>query len=77
MKWIGPIEYTEEEQNFARGLQKSVGAEETGMNGAVLPMPEAGDDESTGSTDVGDVSWVVPTIQLAAATAPTNVPWHS
>jgi aminobenzoyl-glutamate utilization protein B len=77
MKWIGPIEYTEEEQNFARGLQRSVGSEQTGMNGAVLPMPEAGDDEMTGSTDVGDVSWVVPTIQLAAATAPMNVPWHS
>jgi aminobenzoyl-glutamate utilization protein B len=77
MKWIGPIEYTEEEQSFARALQKAVGAEETGMNGAVLPMPEGGERESTGSTDVGDVSWVVPTIQLAAATAPMNVPWHS
>jgi aminobenzoyl-glutamate utilization protein B len=77
MKWIGPIEYTEEEQSFARALQKAVGVEETGMNGAVLPMPEGDDMESTGSTDVGDVSWVVPTIQLAAATAPMNVPWHS
>jgi aminobenzoyl-glutamate utilization protein B len=30
-----------------------------------------------GSTDVGDVSWVVPTIRLSVATAPIGTPWHS
>jgi aminobenzoyl-glutamate utilization protein B len=30
-----------------------------------------------GSTDVGDVSWVVPTLNLTVATAPTDAPWHA
>jgi hypothetical protein len=30
-----------------------------------------------GSTDVGDVSWVVPVIRLGATVAPKGTPWHS
>lgn len=30
-----------------------------------------------GSTDVGDVSWLVPTAQINVVTAPSNVPGHS
>jgi aminobenzoyl-glutamate utilization protein B len=30
-----------------------------------------------GSTDVGDVSYVVPVIRLNATTAPNGTPWHS
>ena len=30
-----------------------------------------------GSTDVGDVSFVVPTIRLTVTTAPKDTPWHS
>ena len=30
-----------------------------------------------GSTDVGDVSWLVPEIRLRATTAPKDTPWHS
>src|SRR5690606_21902188 len=30
-----------------------------------------------GGTDVGDVSWVVPTIRLGATIAPNGTPWHS
>ena len=30
-----------------------------------------------GSTDVGDVSYNVPVVSLAATTAPKGVPWHS
>jgi len=30
-----------------------------------------------GSTDVGDVSWIVPTVQLSAATWPIGTPGHS
>ena len=32
---------------------------------------------SGGSTDVGDVSWVVPEIRLRATTAAEDTPWHS
>ena len=30
-----------------------------------------------GSTDVGDVSWVVPTLTLTVATSPAEAPWHA
>jgi aminobenzoyl-glutamate utilization protein B len=30
-----------------------------------------------GSTDVGDVSWNVPTIHLSLTTAPKDAPWHA
>jgi aminobenzoyl-glutamate utilization protein B len=29
------------------------------------------------ATDVGDVSWIVPTLQFVVATAPKDVPWHA
>jgi aminobenzoyl-glutamate utilization protein B len=30
-----------------------------------------------GSTDVADVSFIVPTIDINVATAPADIPWHS
>jgi len=43
---------------------------------AVLPSPDAGRVMS-GSTDVADVSWVTPTVQIAAACWVLGVPAHS
>jgi aminobenzoyl-glutamate utilization protein B len=77
MKWIGPITYTEEEQSFARAMQKSVGISEKGIDGSVRDWRETAKDPEGGSTDVGDVSWVVPVINMTAVTAPAGVPWHS
>jgi aminobenzoyl-glutamate utilization protein B len=77
MKWIGPIEYTEEEQAFARAMQRNTGIEEKGMDGTIQAWRETTKDPIGGSTDVGDVSWVVPVINMTAATAPADVPWHS
>jgi aminobenzoyl-glutamate utilization protein B len=77
MKWIGPIEYTEEEQNFARAMQRNAGIEEKGVDGSIQDWRETSADPEGGSTDVGDVSWVVPVINMTAATAPAGVPWHS
>lgn len=75
---LGPISYTEEEQNFARTIQRAVGIEERGMVGEVQPLkdPPPAQPEG-GSTDVGDVSWLVPTINLTVATGVWNSPWHA
>lgn len=40
-------------------------------------MEETEEHSMGGSTDVGDVSYVVPTIRLSATTAPNGTPWHS
>ena len=39
--------------------------------------PDAGRPAIGGSTDVGDVSWVVPTVQCTAAVAALGTPGHS
>ncbi len=75
---LGPITYTEEEQNFAKAIQKTVGIAERGMVGEVQPFrdPPPAAPEG-GSTDVGDVSWHTPTINLTVATGVWNSPWHA
>jgi aminobenzoyl-glutamate utilization protein B len=54
-----PIEWTDEEQAFAKSIQKEMGKPEEGMATTVLPTPQAPD--AGGSTEVGDVSWNTPT----------------
>ena len=46
------------------------------MNGFVLPLYHS-DKVHMGSTDVGDVSWQTPTVQLYAACQPNGSPGHS
>ena len=47
-----------------------------GMNDFVLPL-YTGDAFEPGSTDVGDVSWECPTVQLHVASWPNGCPGHS
>jgi aminobenzoyl-glutamate utilization protein B len=74
---LGGIEYSAEELAYARAIQKSTGKPEVGMDATVKPLRETEKDPEGGSTDVGDVSYVVPTISLSAPIAPKDVPWHS
>jgi aminobenzoyl-glutamate utilization protein B len=74
---VGEPSYTAEEQAFARELQKATGKKEVGMAAALEPLKPIASDPPGGSTDVGDVSWVVPTLHLYVATAPKDVPWHA
>lgn len=75
LTWMGPIEYTKEEQDFARAIQRATGKAETGLNGT--PKPLEGQEAEGGSTDVGDISWIVPTLHLSVTTAPQDTPWHA
>jgi aminobenzoyl-glutamate utilization protein B len=74
---LGNITYTEEEINFAKKIQAATGKELTGINGKIMPLEETLADPPGGSTDVGDVSWVVPEVSLVVTTAPSQTPWHS
>lgn len=75
---LGAITYTEAEQSFAKAIQREVGIAERGMVGEVQPFrdPPPAAPEG-GSTDVGDVSWLTPTINLTVATGVWNSPWHA
>jgi len=77
LRGIGPIAYTAEEQAFARAIQRATGVAEKGLNSEIQPLEEQRRDPPGGSTDVGDVSWVTPTLHLSVATAPEGAPWHA
>ena len=77
MMWVGPIQYTAEEQEFARAIQRSTGKEQKGLDGSIAPLERILPDPPGGSSDVGDVSWNVPTLQFFATTAPVAAPWHA
>lgn len=77
MELVGPIQYTAEEIKFANDIMKSYGATPEGIDGSIKPLEVTRVDPDNGSTDVGDVSYIVPEISLGAVTAPNNAPWHS
>ncbi len=74
---LGPITYTEEEEIFGKAIQKATEKPELGMDATIKPLRETLDTPGGGSTDVGDVSWNVPNINLSVTVAPKGTPWHS
>ena len=77
LEYLGPITYTDEEQAFAKRIQIATDKPEIGIESIIEPMEETLEHPMGGSTDVGDVSYVVPVIRLRATTAPKGTPWHS
>jgi aminobenzoyl-glutamate utilization protein B len=76
LELLGPITYTTEEIAFAKKIQEAQGGEQTGLDGQIRPLRPTATDPDDGSTDVGDVSWIVPEITLVVTTAPANTAWH-
>jgi len=77
LEYLGPIEYTDDEQNFGKKIQEATGKEQVGIVSKINPLEETLEHPMGGSTDVGDVSFVVPTVRLRVTTAPKDTPWHS
>ncbi|EED31448.1 amidohydrolase [gamma proteobacterium NOR5-3] len=77
LETLGPISYTAKEDAYAKAIQEATEKPQVGMDAEVRPFRETQENPPGGSTDVGDVSFVVPTISLSAPIAPKDVPWHS
>ncbi|WP_108424679.1 amidohydrolase [Flagellimonas amoyensis] len=77
LELLGPISYTEEEIAYGKAIQKATGKPEVGMDAEIRPLRETEELPGGGSTDVGDVSWNVPNINLGVTVAPKDTPWHS
>jgi aminobenzoyl-glutamate utilization protein B len=77
MDWLGPIGFTPEENDFAKTIQKETGVEPKGLLGTLKPFDANPGPPEGGSTDVADVSWVIPTIHVSVTTAPAGAPWHA
>lgn len=78
---VGPPKFTEAERAFARRLQQPVIDEfgtviKVAIEDKVQSLKEAGE-ISKGSTDVGDISWYVPTAGLRATCFAAESPGHS
>lgn len=77
LEHLGPIGYNDAEQLFAKKIQESVDKPQEGLDSEINPLKETQEYPMGGSTDVGDVSFVVPTVRLGVTTAPKGTPWHS
>ncbi len=75
---VGGVKYTAEEKAFAEKIQTSFTFKYPAVEEAEKIRPlKIESDAGGGSTDVGDVSYVVPTVGLRAATWAPGTPAHS
>jgi len=76
---IGGYTYTPEEKEFAEKITKSLGKDalDVKFSEGIKPYDTKMDANGVGSTDVGDVSFAVPTVEMVAATWVPGTPAHS
>jgi aminobenzoyl-glutamate utilization protein B len=71
---VGMPEWSEDDQAFARAVQKELGVNETGLTAKIGGLGQPVNPETNtggGSDDIGDISWNVPTVTLSY---PSNIP---
>jgi aminobenzoyl-glutamate utilization protein B len=76
LEQVGGVTYTAQEAAIGKQLQASLGFPAPPLDEAAKVQPFAPGDGG-GSSDVGDVSYVVPTVGLTAATWVPGTPAHS
>lgn len=89
---MGPVEFDDNDRAFAREIQKTLTEEDIAVSfrRCGMPPPDKGlelcdfvapldlpGDGGEGSTDVGDTSWAVPTVQARVATCAVGTPFHT
>ena len=73
---VGGVRYSASDKEFALKIQKTLPGNVPSLDQALNIAPSKKATEA-GSTDVGDVSWIVPTVGLSAATWVPGTPPHS
>jgi aminobenzoyl-glutamate utilization protein B len=74
---VGGVTYTAEETAFAEKVRATLQGEPPPVAAAATVVPWSEIGVSSASSDMGDVSWNVPTVQLSAATWVPGTPAHS
>jgi aminobenzoyl-glutamate utilization protein B len=75
---VGMPQWTDEEQTFAKAVQRLTEGKEDGLPKTVKKLEApAAKPESGGSDDIGDVSWVAPTVILRYPSNIPNLPGHN
>ena len=77
MRRVGGVQYTAEERTFADGIIATLGTAAKAPGTEQVVQPYGFEREGHGSTDVGDISWLVPTVGIRTATWVPGTPAHS
>ncbi len=92
MENLGPVPFDDADQAFAREIQKTLTRDDIDVSfrriglpsrhdlplcDFIAPLDTPGDTGGEGSTDVGDASWAVPTVQARVATCAVGTPFHT
>lgn len=73
---VGAPAFSNEEQAFAKAIQKDLGLEDKGLTAKIEPFSLPEKSWGSGSTDVAEVSWLTPTTDLSVAFTPLGTPGH-
>lgn len=77
LRQVGGVKYSPEETSFAEKLRTTFSLEGALALGSQEQVQEMEGGVSSGSTDVSDVSWIVPTSEFRTATYVPGTPGHS
>ncbi|MEK6781389.1 MAG: amidohydrolase [Bacteroidota bacterium] len=77
LKLVGGVNYTADEVEFAKKIQSTFTFKAPAITSAQTVEPFKTDGFFYASTDVGDITWVVPTTSLGTATWVPGTPAHS
>ncbi|MBI4640396.1 MAG: amidohydrolase [Candidatus Tectomicrobia bacterium] len=71
---VGMPKWSREEQSLAKALQKEMKLDPVGIPEEISPLTQA--TQGGGSSDIGDVTWVVPYARIDFPTQPAGIPFH-
>ncbi|WP_425153490.1 hypothetical protein [Candidatus Palauibacter sp.] len=74
---VGGPNFPDVFQAWGREMQTGLDIDPVGLDVEVQPLALGATPAQGGSTDVAEVSWITPTVQLEITSAPKGVPWHS
>lgn len=90
MEELGPPHFDDADRAFAAEIRKTLSPQEIASIWRTIGMPDSGApladflvpldakrNPAIGSTDIGDVSWAVPTVQAHAPTVAIGTPFHT
>ena len=90
MEELGPPHFDDADRAFAAEIRKTLSPQEIASIWRTIGLPDSGApladflvprdakrNPAIGSTDIGDVSWAVPTVQAHAPTVAIGTPFHT
>jgi aminobenzoyl-glutamate utilization protein B len=77
LELVGSPRFEEPFQSFAVEMQEGLGVEKKGLDTEIQPLADGPEPPQGGSSDVAEVSYITPTVELRVTSAPAGVPWHS